>query len=302
MLVKFMEDLLTNCNLCPRNCNVNRHEIVGFCKAKDSIKIARADLYYYEEPCISGDSGSGAIFFSYCNLKCLFCQNYEISEENIGKEISIEKFSDICLELQKKGALNINLITPTHYIPLIKEGLILAKEKGLTIPIVYNTSSYENVESLKLLDGLIDIYLPDFKYYNDEIAIKYSNAKNYVNVCKKAIDEMYRQVGKSKFDDNGIMKKGVIVRHLLLPNMENDSKKIIEYLYKTYRDDIYISIMNQYTPMKKLKYEELNHKINDNVYDDAINFAYDLGIRNAFIQEGETQKKSFIPDFRNQEF
>lgn len=302
MLVKFMEDLLTNCNLCPRNCNVNRHENVGFCKAKDSIKIARADLYYYEEPCISGDSGSGAIFFSYCNLKCLFCQNYEISEENIGKEISIEKFSDICLELQKKGALNINLITPTHYIPLIKKGLILAKEKGLTIPIVYNTSSYENVESLKLLDGLIDIYLPDFKYYNDEIAIKYSNAKNYVNVCKKAIDEMYRQVGKSKFDNNGIMKKGVIVRHLLLPNMENDSKKIIEYLYKTYKDDIYISIMNQYTPMKKLKYEELNHKINDNVYDDVINFAYDLGIRNAFIQEGETQKKSFIPDFRNQEF
>lgn len=302
MLVKFMKDLLAKCKLCPRNCNVNRHKEVGFCKAKDFIKIARADLYYYEEPCISGDSGSGAIFFSYCNLKCLFCQNYEISEENIGKEISIEKFSDICLKLQKKGALNINIITPTHYIPLIKEGLMLAKEKGLTIPIVYNTSSYENVESLKLLDGLIDIYLPDFKYYNDEIAIKYSSARNYVNVCKKAIAEMYRQVGKSKFDDNGIMKKGVIVRHLLLPNMENDSKKIIEYLYKTYKDDIYISIMNQYTPMKKLKYEELNHKISDDVYDDVINFAYDLGIRNAFIQEGETQKKSFIPDFRNQEF
>jgi len=297
-----MNDLLTKCNLCPRHCNINRHETVGFCKATDTLKIARADLHFFEEPCISGDKGSGTIFFTYCNLKCVFCQNYEISSDNIGKEISIERFSEICLNLQNKGALNINLVTPTHYIPLIKEGLKLAKLKGLTIPIVYNTSSYETTDSLKLLDGLIDIYLPDFKYYNNDIAIKYSSAPNYVNVCKDAIAEMYRQVGKPVFDDNGIMKKGVIVRHLLLPNMEDDSKKIIEYLYNTYKDNIYMSIMNQYTPMKKLKYEELNHTINDDIYDDVINFAYDLGVRNAFIQEGETQKKSFIPDFKNQEF
>ena len=297
-----MNDLLTKCNLCPRHCNINRHETVGFCKASDTLKIARADLHFFEEPCISGDKGSGTIFFTYCNLKCVFCQNYEISSDNIGREITIEKFSKICLNLQNKGALNINLVTPTHYIPLIKEGLKLAKLKGLTIPIVYNTSSYETTDSLKLLDGLIDIYLPDFKYYNNDIAIKYSSAPNYVNVCKDAIAEMYRQVGKPVFDDDGIMKKGVIVRHLLLPNMEDDSKKIIEYLYNTYKDNIYMSIMNQYTPMKKLKYEELNHIINDNIYDNIINFAYDLGVRNAFIQEGETQKKSFIPDFRNQEF
>jgi len=297
-----MNDLLTKCNLCPRHCNINRHETVGFCKATDTLKIARADLHFFEEPCISGDKGSGTIFFTYCNLKCVFCQNYEISSDNIGKEISIERFSEICLNLQNKGALNINLVTPTHYIPLIKEGLKLAKLKGLTIPIVYNTSSYETTDSLKLLDGLIDIYLPDFKYYNDDIAIKYSSAPNYVNVCKDAIAEMYRQVGKPVFDDNGIMKKGVIVRHLLLPNMEDDSKKIIEYLYNTYKDNIYMSIMNQYTPMKKLKYEELNHTINNDIYDEVINYAYDLGIRNAFIQEGETQKKSFIPDFKNQEF
>lgn len=297
-----MNDLLTKCNLCPRHCNINRHETVGFCKASDTLKIARADLHFFEEPCISGDKGSGTIFFTYCNLKCVFCQNYEISSDNIGKEITIEKFSEICLNLQNKGALNVNLVTPTHYIPLIKEGLKLAKLKGLTIPIVYNTSSYETTDSLKLLDGLIDIYLPDFKYYNDDIAIKYSSAPNYVNVCKDAIAEMYRQVGKPIFDDDGIMKKGVIVRHLLLPNMEDDSKKIIEYLYNTYEDNIYMSIMNQYTPMKKLKYEELNHTINDDIYDNLINYAYDLGVRNAFIQEGETQKKSFIPDFKNQEF
>lgn len=297
-----MNDLLTNCNLCPRHCNINRHETVGFCKANDTLKIARADLHFFEEPCISGDNGSGTIFFTYCNLKCVFCQNYEISSDNIGREITIERFSEICINLQNKGALNINLVTPTHYIPLIKEGLKLAKLKGLTIPIVYNTSSYETTDSLKLLDGLIDIYLPDFKYYNDDIAIKYSSAPNYVNVCKDAIAEMYRQVGKPVFDDDGIMKKGVIVRHLLLPNMEDDTKKIIEYLYNTYKNNIYMSIMNQYTPMKKLKYEELNHTINDDIYDDVINFAYDLGVRNAFIQEGETQKKSFIPDFKNQEF
>lgn len=296
------EDLLTNCNLCPRKCNINRHITTGFCAATDKMKIARAALHFWEEPCLSGDNGSGTIFFSYCNLKCLFCQNFEISTDNVGREITIDKFCEICLKLQKEGALNINLVTPTHYIPLIIEGLKKAKKQGLTIPIVYNTSGYENVESLKLLDGLIDIYLPDFKYFDDNIAIKYSNAKNYRQIAKDAIKEMYRQVGHFTFDKNGIMQKGVIVRHLMLPNMEEDSKKIVKYLYDTYKDNIFISIMNQYTPIKKLKYEELNNTIKEEIYDNVINYAYDLGVRNCFIQEGKTQKKSFIPDFKNQEF
>ena len=223
-----MEKEFLNCNLCPRNCNINRYETLGFCMAPPKIKIAKADLFFYEEPCISGNNGSGAIFFSHCNLKCIFCQNYEISTNNIGKEITIDKFSDIMINLQNKGALNINLVTPTMYIPLIKKGIIKAKEKGLNIPIIYNTSGYENVEALKILDGLIDVYLPDFKYYNDNLAYKYSNIKNYKETVKNAIDEMYRQTGKITFDKNGIIKKGVIVRHLMLPNMEDDSKKIIE--------------------------------------------------------------------------
>ncbi len=297
-----MKDYLSNCNLCPRNCHINRHEKVGFCKANDKLKVARAALHFFEEPCISGTSGSGAIFFTYCNLKCIFCQNYEISSKNIGKNISIKKFSEICLNLQEQGALNINLVTPTHYIPLIKKGLILAKKNGLYIPIVYNTSSYENVESLKLLEGLIDIYLPDFKYYNNNIAIKYSNANFYYEIATKAIKEMYRQVGKFKINKDGIMEKGVIVRHLMLPKMKEDSKKIVKYLYETYKNNIYISIMNQYTPIKKLKYKELNNTIKETEYDEVINYAYDLGIRKAFIQEEGTQKKSFIPDFKNQKF
>lgn len=297
-----MEKEFLNCNSCPRNCNINRYETLGFCMAPPKIKIAKADLFFYEEPCISGNNGSGAIFFSHCNLKCIFCQNYEISTNNIGKEITIDNFSDIMINLQNKGALNINLVTPTMYIPLIKKGIIKAKEKGLNIPIIYNTSGYENVEALKILDGLIDVYLPDFKYYNDNLAYKYSNIKNYKETVKNAVDEMYRQTGKITFDKNGIIKKGVIVRHLMLPNMEDDSKKIIEYLYKKYKDNIFLSIMNQYTVIRPLKYKELNKIIEEKVYDDVINYAYDLGIRNAYIQEGRTQKKSFIPDFKNQEF
>lgn len=296
-----MNELL-NCNLCPRNCGINRNKNRGFCKAGNTLVVARAALHFYEEPCISGNNGSGTIFFSYCNLKCIFCQNYEISFDNIGKEISIEKFADICLKLQNEGALNINLVTPTHFIPLIKNGLILAKQKGLNIPIVYNSSAYENVSALKMLDGLIDIYLPDFKYYDEQIAIKYSKAFNYFEIAQKAIKEMYRQVGKFTFNNDGIMTKGVIVRHLMLPKNKEDSKKIIEYLYKTYKDNIFISIMNQYTPMKKFEEDELNLIVDENDYYEVIDYAYDLGIRNAFVQDGQTQKKSFIPDFKNQEF
>ena len=286
------------CELCPRLCKVNRNNNeLGFCKATNKIKIARYSLHMWEEPCISGITGSGTIFFSCCNLKCIFCQNYDISTNNLGKEISVDRFSEICLELQQKGALNINLVTPTMYIPLIKEGLIKAKGKGLTIPIVYNSSGWERVEALKELDGLIDIYLPDFKYYDDSLGEKFSHIFNYSSIAKDALKEMYRQVGKNTFKDD-IMTKGVIVRHMLLPDHLDDSKKIIEYLYNTYKDNIYISIMNQYTPVRKIEeYSELNNTVTDNEYDELINYACDLGITKAFIQEGETCKESFIPDF-----
>lgn len=286
------------CQVCPRNCLVNRNKgELGFCRANNKLKIARYSLHMWEEPCISGENGSGTIFFSNCNLKCIFCQNYDISTQNFGKEITIDRFVEICIYLQRKGAHNINLVTPTHFIPLIKEGLIKAKRNGLSIPVVYNSSGYESVDALKSLDGLIDIYLPDFKYFDDNLAIKYSKAPNYFKIASCALEEMYRQVGKPYFE-NGIMKSGIIVRHLMLPQALDDSKKIIRFLYEKYNDNIYLSIMNQYTPVREIKeYPHLNHTVEDSSYDELINYACDLGVVNAFIQEGETQKESFIPDF-----
>ena len=285
------------CNLCLRNCNIDRNKKLGFCNAINKLKIAKYMLYHYEEPPISGVNGSGTIFFSNCNLRCVFCQNHEISLEEYGKEISNVDLANICLKLQEKGAHNINLVTPGHFALEIKKGLILAKEKGLKIPIVYNTNAYENVETIKKLDGIIDIYLPDFKYYDDKLAIKYSLAPGYSDNAKKVIEEMYKQVGKPVFENN-IMKKGMIVRHLMLPTLTNDSKKIIKYLYNKYKDNIYISIMNQYTPMKHFDDDILNRTITKKEYDDIINYAYELGIRNCFVQEDETCSKSFIPNFK----
>ena len=294
-------NILEKCSLCPRNCLINRTKEKGFCGCSDKMIIARASLHFWEEPCISGETGSGTIFFSGCNLKCIFCQNYQISSDLIGTEVSLEDFANICLNLEKQGANNINLVTPTPYVPLIIDGLKLAKEKGLKIPIVYNTSGYETVETIKMLDGIIDIYLPDFKYYDDEYATKYSLAKDYFKYASSSLEEMYKQVGNPTFDKNGMMKKGIIVRHLMLPGLLNDSKKIIKYLYDTYKNNIYISIMNQYTPIKKFdNFKDLNNKVSDDDYDELINYAIDLGIKKAFIQEGETQSESFIPDFLNQ--
>lgn len=293
--------MLDGCNLCPRNCNVNRNNNeIGYCGASNQMVIAKAYLHMWEEPCISGSVGSGTIFFSYCSLRCIFCQNYDISTLHKGNIVSINRLKEICLELQEKGALNINLVTPTHYVPLIVEALKLAKKEGLTIPIIYNTSSYENISTIKQLEGIVDVYLPDLKYYNDEYGIKYSNCNNYFKYASSAIEEMYKQVGKCVFDNNGIIKKGVIVRHLMLPDNIEDSKNIINYLYDKYKDNICISIMNQYTPLRKLEYGNLNRKVSNDEYDDLIDYAYDLGIRNAYIQEGETQKESFIPDFDNE--
>jgi len=288
--------------LCPKNCKVNRNEgKLGFCTASNKIKIARAALHYFEEPCISGNNGSGTVFFSCCNMKCVYCQNYKISTKNYGMEISIKRLSEIFLELQEKGALNINLVTPTPYVPLIIEALKLSKKNGLNIPIVYNTSSYENVETIKMLDGYIDIYLPDLKYYDNNYGLKYSNINNYFLYASKAIEEMVKQIKENQFDKNGIMKKGIIVRHMIIPGLIEDSKKIIKYLYDKYSDNIFISIMNQYTPLEHVKdYPEINKILTNNEYDEVINYAIELGINNGFIQDGETANESFIPNFDNE--
>ena len=287
---------LEKCKICPHNCGVNRlNGNIGRCKSNGNIKLAMASIHNFEEPCISGENGSGTVFFSNCNMNCVFCQNYKISQQGLGREISIEELAEIFIDEQNKNAENINLVTPTHYIPLIKEGLILAKKQGLTIPIVYNTSGYEKVSSLKSLEGLIDIYLPDFKYYNN--LGKYSNVSNYYDIATKAIEEMYRQVGKPKYN-NELLIKGLIVRHLVLPGHIEDSKKIIKYLYTKYHDNIILSIMNQYTPIKELKYKELNRRVTVQEYNELIDYAYDLGVRNCFTQEEESQSDSFIPNFK----
>lgn len=291
-------DLLKNCMLCPRKCGVNRYLEKGFCGATNKLRVAYYSLHMWEEPIISGETGSGTIFFSNCNLRCLYCQNKKISIDGYGKYISNKRLGEIMLELQSKGANNINLVTPTHYVPNIISVLRKIKGKELKIPIVYNTSSYENVGTIIACRDLVDIYLADLRYYDDELGEKYSLCSNYFENATMAIDEMYRQVGKCEFDDNGLLKRGLIVRVLILPGHTEDSKKIIEYLYKTYGDDIFISIMNQYTPIRKIqKYKELNNTVTDEEYDELVNYACDLGITKAFIQEGETSKESFIPDF-----
>jgi len=287
-----------NCNLCPRNCNIDRNLKPGACGVTNTLKIARASLHFWEEPCISGENGSGTVFFSGCPLKCVFCQNYDLSRKNSGKEISIEKLADIFLELQNKKANNINLVTPTHFVPQIISALKIAKKNGLTIPIVYNTSGYENIDTLKMLDGYIDVYLPDFKYFSNTLAKKYSNVSNYFEFATNALKEMFRQVGEFSLDENGIMKRGMIVRHLILPGLLEDSKDVISHVYDLFRDKIYISIMNQYTPLSNVSnYPEINRKVTNEEYDEIIDFALSLGIENAFIQEGDTAKESFIPDF-----
>ena len=293
-----MEELLNKCEICPRKCKVNRNNgELGYCKATNKMKIGGYHLHMWEEPIITGKNGSGTIFFSYCNLRCAYCQNYDLSFDSVGEYITIERLSNIMLELQEMQAENVNLVTPTHYIPLIKNSIVLAKEKGLKIPIVYNTSGYESVESLKTLEGLIDIYLPDFKYYDNSLG-KYSSVADYFNITSLALKEMYRQVGKPKYNKKGMLKKGVIVRHLVLPNNYQDSKKIINYLYQEYKDNIILSIMNQYTITKITKYPELNQKVDPKEYDNLIDYAYNLGIRNCFTQEEESQSESFIPKFK----
>ena len=291
--------ILKTCTLCPRNCRIDRSAgKTGFCGADDKVYLARAALHFWEEPCISGEAGSGAVFFSGCNLRCVYCQNHEISRMDAKKEVTVRRLADIFIEQQERGALNINLVTPTHYIPQIKVALDMARDLGLELPVVYNTSGYETVEALKSLQGYVQVYLPDFKYMDGELAKRYSGATDYPDRAKMALAEMVQQVGAPEFSEDGILQKGVVVRHLVLPNCVGDSKAIIRYLYQQYRDDIFISIMNQYTPLKQVEHiPELNRRITQEEYDEVVDYAIALGVENGFIQEGETQSESFIPAF-----
>jgi len=291
--------LMSNCTLCPRNCGVDRAAgKLGYCGMPAEIIAARAALHMWEEPCLVGENGSGTVFFSGCNLKCTFCQNHDIAVGHTGKPITLHRLSEIFLDLQEKGAANINLVTPSHYIPQIRLALQNAKEQGLTLPIVYNTGAYEKPESLQMLEGLIDIYLPDFKYFSSELSTRYSFASDYFEQARKSLAEMYRQTGPCVFDKQGLLKRGIIVRHLLLPGQTKDTKKVLHYLHDTYGNNIWISIMNQYTPLAHVAHiPELNRTISANEYDRVVDYAIRLGIENAFIQEGETAQESFIPPF-----
>lgn len=294
--------LLTDCTLCPRECHVDRIDgKKGYCRETEELVVARAALHFWEEPCISGEEGSGTVFFSGCAMGCVYCQNYNIAHGIAGKKITNERLSDIFLELWQKGSNNINLVTPSHYVPQIIEAVERARKKGLPLPIVYNCSGYEKTETLQLLEGYVDIYLPDLKYMDPEPAIKYSNCGDYFQYAAEAIKEMVRQVGIPEFDERGIMRKGVIVRHLTLPGYLQDSKNIIKYLYDTFGDNIYISIMNQYTPLPAIEqYPELNRRITKEEYEELVDYAIDLGVENGFIQEGETASESFIPEFNEE--
>ena len=287
------------CMLCPRGCGVDRTEHIGVCTVHQKVMIARAALHFWEEPCISGENGSGAVFFSGCPLHCVFCQNEEISHGKVGREITVEELSEIYLDLQSQGANNINLVTGTHYIPAIVDSVKMARKNGLVIPIIYNTSGYETVESLKLLDGIVNAYLPDFKYWDSDLADKYSRAPQYPDIAKAAIDEMVRQCPDLVFNEDGFIQSGVIVRQLLLPGHVKDSKAIIQYIYDKYGDRIYISLMSQYTPMPQIKdkYPELNRRVTKREYKSVVDYAIVLGIENAFIQDRIVAKESFIPEF-----
>lgn len=288
-----------DCLLCPRKCGINRSTgQTGVCGVSSEIKVARAALHYWEEPCISGKRGSGAVFFSGCSLHCVFCQNREISDGKAGKVISKERLSDIFMELADKGANNINLVTPGQYIPDIVWAVNDAKSRGMKLPIIYNTSGYENVTELKLLEGIVDVYLPDFKYMDSTLSARYSRAKDYPSVAKQALSEMVRQQPDVVIDDaTGLIQKGVIVRQLLLPGHVNDAKAVLKYLYDTYHDHVYISMMSQFTPIALKDYPEINRTVTRREYERLIDYAIKIGITNAFIQEGDVAKDSFIPAF-----
>ncbi len=291
--------MLDNCTLCPHNCKVNRLEgKKGRCKCDNTLKIALASLHMFEEPCISGANGSGTVFFTNCNLNCIYCQNYEISQGGKGKEITIQTLADIFIKQQEKGAHNINLVTPTMYVYQIIEAIKIARKNGLKIPIIYNSNGYENIETIKMLNGYIDVYLPDLKYYTNELSKKYSNVDNYFEVATNAIKEMYSQVGNAIFDDNAIIQKGVIIRHLVLPNHIQNTKNILKWINENMPKDIYVSVMAQYFPTYKAKNDSLiNRKLNKKEYKEVFNYLYSLDLQNGYIQELGSHEEEYVPDF-----
>lgn len=299
MVTKMNEKILEKCRICPRECKINRQKgELGICRAGKEIEIAKASIHYDEEPCISGKNGSGTIFFTHCNLKCVYCQNYKISHEGFGKKISIEHLAEIMLSQQKKGVHNINLVTPTIYIPQIVEAITIAKSKGLIIPIVYNSSGYESVESLKKLEGLIDIYLPDLKYSDAKLANCYSKAKNYFEIAVKAILEMYRQVGDPVFDKQGMMQRGMIIRHMILPNELQNSRDVLSWIKQSLGSTTYISVMAQYFPTYHAKnYKNLSRKITQKELDEMTDYIEFLGFENGYIQELGDHEEEYVPDF-----
>ena len=298
-----IDSLMRDCVLCPRKCHADRRSgRRGLCGQSAEVTAARAALHFWEEPCISGSCGSGTVFFTGCSLQCIFCQNRNIALGNDGYVISLERLTEIFLELQEKGAANINLVTAGHFLPQVSYCLEQAKRSGLSIPIVYNTGSYEEVDSLKMLEGLADIYLPDLKYHSPDLSLKYARTTDYFEKAAAAIGEMFRQTGKPQFDPkSGLMQRGVIVRHLLLPGCPGDSKRILRYLHDTYRNDILVSIMNQFTPLDAdILPPELNRRVTPEEYDKILNFAEKIGIEQGFCQEGETASESFIPAFNGE--
>ena len=294
-------EYLKKCEICPHKCKVNRTKNqIGRCKSKDTVKVAKASIHEFEEPCISKINGSGTVFFSNCNLNCAFCQNYEISQLGLGKEITIEELASIFLKLQNENVNNINLVTPTSYVPQIIEAIKIAKDKGLNIPIIYNTNSYENIDTLKLLEGYIDIYLPDLKYAENELGRKYSGINYYFEIATKAIKEMFRQVGNIECDKNGIAKKGVLIRHLVLPNYIENSKKVLKWINDNLPQDIYVSVMNQYFPTYKAKeIKELNRKLTKREIKKIEDFIFSLDLKNGYIQDIEENEEKYVPDWQN---
>ena len=293
------------CNLCPRNCQVNRGQgQKGFCGMDDTVRLGRAALHLWEEPCISGKNGSGTVFFAGCNLRCVYCQNHEISAGGKGKSVSVERLSEIFLELQEKGAANINLVTPDHYLPQTAQAVLSARRDGLTVPVVYNGSGYEKREIIRDLKGIVDIFLTDFKYMDTAMAQRYSSAPDYPQVAMAALDEMVKAVGEPFFDDGGMMQRGVIVRHLLLPGHKKNARDVIRYVYETYGERVYLSLMSQYTPFERLKenpgLKQLCRRVTRREYEAVVDYALELGVRNAFIQEGDVARESFVPDFEGE--
>ncbi len=290
--------MLEKCTICPHKCGINRNKQIGRCKATNKVKIALYSIHNFEEPCISGENGSGTIFFSNCNMNCVYCQNYEISQQGRGKEITIQELAEIMLEQQEKGVENINLVTPTSYAIHIKEAIKIAKQKGLYIPIVYNTNAYESVETLKMLEGLIDIYLPDLKYFENELGKKYSKIDNYFEIAINAIKEMYRQVGAPVFRKDGIIKKGLVIRHLVLPNNIDNSKKILKWLKENIDNEVYISIMAQYFPTYKAKeISDINRKLTQDEWHEIEKYIEELQIENGYIQELGEHEEEYVPNW-----